>query len=634
MPIEPVSGKIEAQKINDNLSYLDSQVRAVNGGPKETFTSESALQSKYPSGSDSVMLVTDTNGANGYLYSWNGTVWVKGVLYQAQGIADKSIKLRKLGIGITQTERSNNLINLTSVVWDKYIDYNSGKERLNENYCYVKIPIDQGETYEIIGTNQQGCFLDNTGAYMSGWINIVNFPNEAPANATYICQTFYQTEISEGYISKVGESFHLPDVLDTNAVKDESIPLTKISVPQFLDGDINLFDSKKIEAGKYVDYTTGKLTTNAAYSASEFISIDFRKRWIVEGTSEQLAFYDSFQRYLGGCRYAYELPNIEMPSNARFIRLSIRNEQVPSVVLRPIQTLNRKWIDDSFAGQIGTMLNVSNASTSVVTVVKDGSGDFSTLRSALENTGWGVLIKVYDSIKLEEEYTESEIKSTSFVGFKLDNNRTLQGVGNVTISANLDSAIFGEADIRRIATLSVVNRAKLKNLTIIGANVRYACHVDYGNTSYFEAQDVHFVKENAGIYCQSLGGGLYADQSHAFKNCIFETKWTGEADIPVSYHTNNNFNAPAYLKFEDCRFLTNGSQYELRLGGMASNQLNVVELVGNRLNSVLVKEERMDGSGIDFLIRGRGNRLLTFKQQSQSGTESAEYDFVEEIEVI
>lgn len=612
---------------------VDQKIDSLQTGTYDTLNSTDELNSKYPNGAPGSVVVLESDGITGYQYTFTNGSWKKGAMIQAQGVPDKAIKLRKLGVDITQTKSSNNLIDLTNVFWDKYVNYNSGSESSNSNFCYAKVPVESGENYEIIGTNQQGCFFNSSGAYVSGWINISGFPKVIPENVAYICQTFAQSEIAEGYISKIGESFHLSNVLDANAVFDESIPTTKISVPPFLDGGLNLFDREKIESGKYVDFNTGKLTTNAAYSASDFIFIDFRQRWIVEGTTEQLAFYDSLKRYIGGVRYAYELPNTNLPKNARFVRLTIRNEQIASVKLRPVQNLNPKWIDDSFAGQVGALLNVPGAATNVVSVAKSG-GDFNTLRSALENTGWGTLIKVYNSISLEDEYTVSEIKSTNFVGFKLDNNRTLQGVGNVEITANLDPSLFSEEDIRRVATLSVVGNAKLKNLKVIGENVRYACHIDYGNTKSFSADNVYFLKQNTGIYCQGLGGGTYSGQNHAYKNCTFETKWTGESDIPVSYHTNNNFSEPSFIKFEDCRFSTNGSQYELRFGGMKSNQTNVVELIGNRLSSILVKEERLDGVGLDFLIRGRGNRALTFKQQSQSGTASAQYDFVEEITVV
>lgn len=91
MPIQPVSGDIKAQPLNNNFSYLDSKVDQVSGGPKETFTSVTALQAKYPNGNNSAMLVTDSNGANGYLYTWNSSSWVKGPLYQAQGIGEGTV---------------------------------------------------------------------------------------------------------------------------------------------------------------------------------------------------------------------------------------------------------------------------------------------------------------------------------------------------------------------------------------------------------------------------------------------------------------------------------------------------------------------------------------------------------------
>ena len=96
MPIKPVTGEIKAQPLNDNFSYLDSKVDQINGGSKETFTSLTELQSKYPNGDNSAMLVTDSNGLNGYLYTWNGASWVKGPLYQSQGIGEESVGTKEV----------------------------------------------------------------------------------------------------------------------------------------------------------------------------------------------------------------------------------------------------------------------------------------------------------------------------------------------------------------------------------------------------------------------------------------------------------------------------------------------------------------------------------------------------------
>lgn len=120
MPIQPVSGDIKAQPLNNNFSYLDSKVDQVSGGPKETFTSVTALQAKYPNGNNSAMLVTDSNGANGYLYTWNSSSWVKGTLYQAQGIPEGSVTASKITDESINEEKttfydySRNLFNVNS----------------------------------------------------------------------------------------------------------------------------------------------------------------------------------------------------------------------------------------------------------------------------------------------------------------------------------------------------------------------------------------------------------------------------------------------------------------------------------------------------------------------------------------
>lgn len=92
MPIRPVSGEIKAQSLNDNFSYLDSQVENISIGPFDTYTSLSQLNAAYPNGRQGFAIVLEADGKTGYMYTWTGTQWKKGGLAQAQGIADGSIE--------------------------------------------------------------------------------------------------------------------------------------------------------------------------------------------------------------------------------------------------------------------------------------------------------------------------------------------------------------------------------------------------------------------------------------------------------------------------------------------------------------------------------------------------------------
>lgn len=90
--------------------------------PAETFASEAALRSKYPNGNTRPMLVLESDEKTAYTYLWNGSSWVKGVLYQSAGIADQSVDPQKL---ITK-QAGVNLINPFKVTRGAYIDGTNG----------------------------------------------------------------------------------------------------------------------------------------------------------------------------------------------------------------------------------------------------------------------------------------------------------------------------------------------------------------------------------------------------------------------------------------------------------------------------------------------------------------------------
>lgn len=71
MPIQPVSGEIKAQPLNDNFSFLENLAQS-QGGPKEIFDTFENLMSKYPNGTSGVMVVVET----GKWYSWSGGSWI------------------------------------------------------------------------------------------------------------------------------------------------------------------------------------------------------------------------------------------------------------------------------------------------------------------------------------------------------------------------------------------------------------------------------------------------------------------------------------------------------------------------------------------------------------------------------
>lgn len=95
MPIQPVSGEIKAQPLNDNFSYLDTKAQNLSGAPAGTYATVAALTAAYPNGNSKAYVVT----ADGGWYYWKKpeNTWTKGGTYQSDGFADYSVTKNKLG---------------------------------------------------------------------------------------------------------------------------------------------------------------------------------------------------------------------------------------------------------------------------------------------------------------------------------------------------------------------------------------------------------------------------------------------------------------------------------------------------------------------------------------------------------
>lgn len=132
----------------------------------------------------------------------------------------------------------------------------------------------------------------------------------------------------------------------------------------------------------------------------------------------------------------------------------------------------------------------------VVTVKQDGTGDFTTLRGALDSIGTkanDVLnpyrIEIYPgTYDVLADYTDEEIGSaaytqTDFVGPKLLNGMYLIGMGafpeETVLTASLDPNEWSNTIRAAISTLNCQGTCGFENLTIEAHNIRYCVHDDY-----------------------------------------------------------------------------------------------------------------------------------------------------------
>lgn len=142
-----------------------------------------------------------------------------------------------------------------------------------------------------------------------------------------------------------------------------------------------------------------------------------------------------------------------------------------------------------------SLLGNTPVKPTIVTVKKDGSGDYTTLRGAIDAIGTkanDVLnpyrIEVYPGVyDVMDDYTDEEIAAaaydqTSFVGPKLLNGMYLVGIGNpgeVVLNGELSDSDWTGTIRGVVSTLNTQGSCGMENLTVIARNLRYCVHADY-----------------------------------------------------------------------------------------------------------------------------------------------------------
>ncbi|MGL4697130.1 hypothetical protein [Enterococcus larvae] len=415
-------------------------------------------------------------------------------------------------------------------------------------------------------------------------------------------------------------------------IADKSIEENKLNFQAAVINPAELYDKTKITAGRYVNYLNGTLPSREGYNLSDYIPVTVGKRYVVSGTAEQMAFYSAKAQanFVSGLISASFVKDTVVPEGANYLRLSIKDTELDLVSVKEAWALTNDNFTAINVDYLAAQLNIKE--NDVITVKKDGTGNYTRLRDAIAAAQRYTTIEIYPgTYNLTEEYTEDEINATTFQGFLKDRDVTLKGVGprgSIILSADLTG--YTTTTINRVSTIHIRASGDIDNLTAIGKSTRYAMHDDDGwSNAKKRFSRCDFIKQGtSGGYAQAVGGGTYSGSEHDFADCSFATDWN---DVPVSYHNNVNFSMPSRVTFTDCNYTTTFT-YQIRFGSLGSGMKDEISLIGNRFTKVHVKEEKLDGVGIDFIMRGRGNREFSIDVQS-TVSDVPDTDFVEEVPV-
>lgn len=226
----------------------------------------------------------------------------------------------------------------------------------------------------------------------------------------------------------------------------------------------------------------------------------------------------------------------------------------------------------------------------IVTVKKDGTGDYTTLREAVESitdadaVSNPYVIEVYEgTYNVCDDYTQEEIESageehytnTSFVGLKITDGISIRGVGcrnNIVLYGYLDPNVYTQANRNNIATLNTQGECFLENITVIGENVRYAVHDDFSDSFYqIHGRNPRRTIKNCVFVSKSTtgnaayGAGTSKARDYFIDNCVF--------DGGIGIHKATGMKQSGTMIFENC------SGSSMSIGDYSRNATDAVHVL-------------------------------------------------------
>lgn len=201
-----------------------------------------------------------------------------------------------------------------------------------------------------------------------------------------------------------------------------------------------------------------------------------------------------------GSSYAYDFIEFTFPSDAVSVHVSCPSTLFGSI---PTEILFFIYLVPSYGRK-----------PTIITVASDGSGDFMSIRDAVDSIPYSNECKKYEihvhpgTYNVLSDYTSAEILADGFEGLWINNGVALIGIGGtreeIIIHGELDESAYSNTKRNDISTLNVAGDIRIENVTIEAVNLRYAIHDDTGSPTYK-------VNRREYINCKMVGTNLASD---------------------------------------------------------------------------------------------------------------------------
>jgi lysophospholipase L1-like esterase len=383
-----------------------------NGSPKGVYTTLSALQTAFPTGTTGIYLVT----ADGKWYYWSGSAWTAGGTYQSTGIAQGGITPDLTSFMVI----GKNLFNPATVTNAYMVDFNTGALAANTDHVVSDYISVSPNTSYVVNKTFNLAFYDLNKAFITPAFTGHSGTFTTPSNCVYIrlsISTFIsnpnvasQTQLELGTISTSFVSYgfflnknNMPvitnDMLPTITASQLPTAIVTEDKTSFMILGKNLFNPSTITTGKMVDFNSGALASNTDHIASDYMAVTPNTVYVANKTFN-LAFYDSNKTFISPA-YTSHTGSFTTPSNCTFIRMSfstfISNPNLASQVQVELGTVSTTYVSYGF------FLNKNN-----ISITNDMLPTLTSLPDKIVNVNNTVFFivgkNIYDKTKATDGY--------------------------------------------------------------------------------------------------------------------------------------------------------------------------------------------------------------------------------------
>jgi len=560
-------------------SFVDYQFASiVSGAPKGTYTTLSALQSAYPSGTSGVFLVSST----GHWHYWNGVTntWEDGGLYQSSGLADESVSERITTFFNKVEGDYPNLYSTDGIVTGYAISTSTGNPTVNADYCYKRINCKANETYKANKTTggQHVTFFKTDGTYLGYHIFSSGLEFTTPINTAYMLVTAQPaTSTSLTIKEKYAYYFSNDKIKDLpgSKVLTKSLTSDKMSFISEVVASNNLFNKNKVKNGYYLAVSSGAERENADFTYGlEYIPVTASTTYSCPSGNRLICFYDANFTFLSGMTATNGL--ITTPSGCAYMRISFALSDLDTFRISKGSTL-LPYDDYTIKYKFDRDIHLESSSNSpgdssndeIVIIAKNGSGKYTSITQAVASEPSGTVFRLMPGV-----YDNEVIKAWG---------KTVYLTGTSRKDCIIKNSMGGYHDPPLEASSGL-----FKNLTIIS---EYKAGVTTGIDSYA----IH-IEDND-----------LANKNLVFENCYIESQ--------NNWAIGMGMRGGCYVEFKGCDLVGKDGLYDLGgHGGLFFHDSAIDEYLGVQVLRV-----------IDTNILAYGNTTTELKIQSQSKTGSTVY---------